>query len=115
MAGSCVAGSINNGGLAARKDESSVGCGEFGLVGSAPAVCLADYDASQGQGVVKLAARCGGLLVGLGGGWDAACRRQEDVQRAGLHGTLLGVGGYTGFQMGFAGVTPVGEHRGTDL
>src|SRR5271155_5831988 len=43
------------------------------------------------------------------------CRRQEDVQGAGLHGALLGVGGYAGFQVGFAGVAPVGEHRGANL
>ena len=48
MAGSCVAGSINNGRLAAGKDEFSVGGGVLGLVGGAAAVGLADCDAAQG-------------------------------------------------------------------
>ena len=121
MAGSCVAGSINNGGLAARKDESSVGGGVFGLVGGSAAVGLADCDATQGEGMVQLAALARRRLAGLGGGWGAAgrpgwsCRRQEDVQGTGLHGALLGVGGYAGFQVGFAAVTPVREHWGADL
>ena len=46
MAGSCVAGSINNGRLAAGKDEFSVGGGVLGLVGGAAAVALADCDAA---------------------------------------------------------------------
>ena len=72
MAGSCVAGSINNGGLAAGKDEFSVRGGVFGLVGGAAAVGLADGDAAQGEGMVQLAALRGGLLAGLGGGCGVA-------------------------------------------
>ena len=52
MAGSCVAGSINNGGLAAGKNESSIRGGVFGLVSGAPAIGLADGDAAQGEGMV---------------------------------------------------------------
>ena len=48
MPGSRVAGSVNNGGLTAGKDEFSVGSSVFGLIGGATAVALAYGDPSQG-------------------------------------------------------------------
>src|SRR5271170_6232324 len=108
MAGSCVAGSINNGGLTARKDEFSVGGGVFSLIGGTTAVALAHGDATQGEGVVELAALGGGACWRRGGS-------QKDVQGAGLHGALLRVGGDAGFQVGFAGVAPIGEHGRANL
>src|SRR5579863_8814382 len=112
MAGSCVAGSINNSGMAAGEDEFSVGSGVFGLVSGAAAVTLADGNPAQGEGVVQLAALGGGSSRGyrgragrlgrLCGGWR--CWGQEHVQGAGLHRALLGIGGYTGFEVSFAGV-----------
>src|SRR5277367_4105811 len=108
----------------ARKDRFCVGGGVFSLVGGATAVALAHGDAAQGEGVVELAALGGAACRrwdGFGGRWGRwlarpwRCRCRKDVQGAGLHGALLGVSGDAGFQMGLAGVTPIGEHGRANL
>src|SRR5271154_3258384 len=124
MAGSCVAGSINNGGLTARKDEFSIGGGVFSLIGGATAVAPAHGDAAPGESVGEVTAPGGGAcrrwddFGGRWGRWLARpwrCRCQKDVQGAGLHGALLRVGGDAGFQVGFAGVAPIGKHGCANL
>ena len=60
-----------DGGLAAGKDEFSVGGRVFSLIGGAAAVGLADRNTPQGEGVVQLAALGGASCPRLG--WLGRC------------------------------------------